>query len=98
GDWWQGCRQRNPEMGGRGPPNRRARLECAGVNRQASPGDLRPRLYPGVVVHTVVPVVPAALWDRRLPELDLAVVRRRLVQVVVRAGALLDLVHVRARE
>src|SRR5207244_12973271 len=40
---------------------------------------------------------PAALRDRRLPEEDRLRVRGRLVQVVVRARALLQLVHERAR-
>src|SRR5579862_8963154 len=65
--------------------------------RSRSPGDLRPPLLPCVVVHAVVAWLPTALGDGRLPELDLVVVRGGLVEVVLRARALLQLVHVRAR-
>src|SRR6266498_3805270 len=60
------------------------------------PLDLRPLLLPDRVVQTVLLAV-AAVRDRRLPELDAVEVRRRCVRVVLRATALLDLVHKQAR-
>ncbi len=96
-----------PEDGGdaeAGPPPRGAR-PCD-VNGHAAPPalapralarQLRPRLVPGVVVHAVLPAAPAAVLDRGLPELDRPGVRGRCVQVVLRARALLDLVHEGAR-
>src|SRR3954454_7363909 len=58
--------------------------------------DLLPGRVPGVVVLAVVLTV-AANSNRRLPELDAVEVRRRRTAVVLRRGALCQLVHDRAR-
>src|SRR2546426_7608325 len=55
-----------------------------------------PGLLPLRVVHAVVLAV-AARGDRGLPEVDLLEVRERSVGVVLRAGALGELVHPGAR-
>src|SRR5947209_3858134 len=69
--------------------------------RERPPGpdsafQLRPGLLPLRVVHAVVLAV-AARGHRRLPELDRVEVLRRRVRVVLRARALGQLVHDRAR-
>src|SRR5437899_1109271 len=88
------------------PPERRRETEAGPPSWPSRPcdlnrhpplaRDLRPGSLPGVVVHAVLLAVPA-VGDGRLPEVDLLVVRERLVQVVLRTGSGLDLVHVRAR-
>src|SRR4051812_5739399 len=73
-----------------GPPER------GGPAAQGSALELCPGLLPLRVVHAVVLAV-AARGDRRLPELDRVEVRRRGAAVVLRGGALRQLVHDRAR-
>src|SRR5262249_47438299 len=68
-----------------GPPSGRARLECARGKPPASSPDLRPRPNPGGVGPAARALLPPALRDRGLPELDLDVVGRGLVEVVRRA-------------
>src|SRR5438874_5893792 len=81
---------REPEAG----PSQRGPRLC-GVNSQSSACDLRPGPLPGVVVHAVLLAV-AAVGNGRLPEMDLLVVRQRLVEVVFGTRTGLDLVHERA--
>src|ERR671933_2667471 len=68
----------------------------AAVAIRRLPLDLRPLLLPRRVVGAVLLAV-AAIARRGLPEPDRVEVRRGRVGVVLRARALLDLVHERAR-
>src|SRR5258708_8140709 len=96
------ARRQGPEARGARRPSAkegaRARRREGGA-LQAEPGSalqLGPGLLPLRVVHAVLLAV-AAVGDRRLPEVDLLEVLERRVRVVLRARALGELLHPRAR-